>query len=239
MADSLLTVVDAEVRYGLARAVNGTSVKIWRGEITAIVGPNGAGKSSLLKAISALVPLAAGRLEFDGQVINGKSALEIASLGIAHVPEGRRVFAKMSVEDNLRLGGYLLRTEQETVAAMNDVFTAFPRLRERIRQRAGSMSGGEQQMLAIGRAMMSSPRLVMTDEVSQGLAPVIVQDVYRQIAGMARRGTTVLLVEQNARMAFKIASFVYVMEQGRVVASGPTAEVAASEHVRNAYLGVG
>lgn len=239
MAEALLTVSDAEVRYGLARAVNGASLKIWRGGITAIVGPNGAGKSSLLKAISALVPLAAGHLEFDGQQIAGKSALEIAAMGIAHVPEGRRVFAKMTVEDNLRLGGYLLKSERETIVAMNEVFAAFPRLKERIRQRSGSMSGGEQQMLAIGRAMMSSPRLVMTDEVSQGLAPVIVQDVYRQIADMARRGVTVLLVEQNARMAFKLASFVYVMEQGRVVASGPTAEVAASEHVRNAYLGVG
>lgn len=239
MAEALLTVSDAEVRYGQARAVNGASLEIRRGAITAIVGPNGAGKSSLLKAISALVPLAAGRLEFDGKEIAGRSARDVASMGIAHVPEGRRVFAKMTVEDNLRLGGYLLKSERETVAAMNDVFAAFPRLKERIRQRSGSMSGGEQQMLAIGRAMMASPRLVMTDEVSQGLAPVIVQDVYRQIAAMAQRGTTVLLVEQNARMAFKLASFVYVMEQGRVVASGPTAEVAASEHVRNAYLGVG
>jgi branched-chain amino acid transport system ATP-binding protein len=238
MSDALLTAQDAEVRYGQARAVNGATLSIERGAITAIVGPNGAGKSSLLKAISALVPLASGHLSFDGRRIDGLSPREIAALGIAHVPEGRRVFAKMTVADNLRLGGYLLSGERETVAAMEKVFEAFPRLRERVAQRAGSMSGGEQQMLAIGRALMAAPRLVMADEVSQGLAPVIVQEVYRQLTAIAARGVTVLLVEQNARLAFKLASYVYVMEQGRVVAAGPTAAVAASEHVRNAYLGV-
>ena len=239
MAGALLTVENAEVRYGKARAVNGVNLAIARGAITAIVGPNGAGKSSLLKAISALVPLAAGNLYFDGQRIDGRSSRDIAVLGIAHVPEGRRVFAKMTVEENLRLGGYLLATERDALAAMAQVFAAFPRLRERIGQRAGSMSGGEQQMLAIGRALMAGPRLVMADEVSQGLAPVIVQEVYRQLTAIVARGVTVLMVEQNARLAFKLASYVYVMEQGRVVAAGPTAEVAASEHVRNAYLGVG
>ncbi len=239
MDDALLHVRDAEVRYGQARAVNGVTLEARRGAITAIVGPNGAGKSSLLKAISALVPLAAGTLSFDGARIDILSSREIGALGIAHVPEGRRIFAKMSVEENLRLGGYLRKNERETRETMEQVFTAFPRLRERIRQRAGSMSGGEQQMLAIGRALMAAPKLVMVDEVSQGLAPVVVQEVYRQLTSIAERGVTVLLVEQNARLAFKLASFVYVMEQGRVVAAGPTAEVAASEHVRNAYLGVG
>ncbi len=239
MADALLHVRDAEVRYGLARAVNGVTLEVRRGAITAIVGPNGAGKSSLLKAISALAPLAAGSLVFDGARIDNLSSRAIAALGIAHVPEGRRIFAKMSVEENLRLGGYLRKTERETVATMQEVLNAFPRLRERIGQRAGSMSGGEQQMLAIGRALMAAPTLVMADEVSQGLAPVVVQEVYRQLTALAERGVTVLLVEQNARLAFKLASFVYVMEQGRVVAAGPSAEVAASEHVRNAYLGVG
>jgi branched-chain amino acid transport system ATP-binding protein len=236
--DMLLAVRDVEVRYGLARAVNGASLTVRRGAITAIVGPNGAGKSSLLKAISGLVPLAAGSIAYDGARIDGRSPRDIALLGIAHVPEGRRIFAKMSVEENLRLGGYLRATAREVEATMNEVFTAFPRLRERTGQRAGSMSGGEQQMLAIGRALMAAPRLVMADEVSQGLAPVVVQEVYRQLTAIAARGVTVLLVEQNARLAFKLASHVYVMEQGRVVASGPTAEVAASEHVRNAYLGV-
>ena len=239
MADALLHVRDVEVRYGQARAVNGVTLELRRGAITAIVGPNGAGKSSLLKAISALVPLAAGTLAFDGVRIDTRSSREIAALGIAHVPEGRRIFAKMTVEENLRLGGYLRKSERETAETMQQVFRAFPRLRERMAQRAGSMSGGEQQMLAIGRALMAAPRLVMADEVSQGLAPVVVQEVYRQLTAIAKRGVTVLLVEQNARLAFKLASYVYVMEQGRVVAAGPTAEVAASEHVRNAYLGVG
>ena len=236
--DILLSVQDAQVRYGQARAVNGVSLTVRRGAITAIVGPNGAGKSSLLKAISSLVPLAGGSLWFDGARIDGRAAREIAALGIAHVPEGRRIFAKMTVADNLRLGGHLRKTEREVEESMAQVFTAFPRLRERVAQRAGSMSGGEQQMLAIGRALMAAPRLVMADEVSQGLAPVIVQEVYRQLTAIAERGVTVLLVEQNARLAFKLASWVYVMEQGRVVAAGPTAEVAAGEHVRNAYLGV-
>ncbi|MBL8383280.1 MAG: ABC transporter ATP-binding protein [Burkholderiales bacterium] len=239
MTDAILRVEHAEVRYGQARAVNGVSLEVARGTITAIVGPNGAGKTSLLKAISALVPLAAGSLWFGDARIDGRSAREIAALGIAHVPEGRRIFAKMSVEDNLRLGGHLRASERELAATMQQVFAAFPRLRERVGQRAGSMSGGEQQMLAIGRALMAAPRLVMADEVSQGLAPVVVQEVYRQLTAIAERGVSVLLVEQNARLAFKLASFVYVMEQGRVVAAGPAAELAASEHVRNAYLGVG
>ena len=239
MADALLDVRDVEVRYGQARAVNGVTLEVRRGAITAIVGPNGAGKSSLLKAISALVPLAAGTLAFDGVRIDNYSSREIAALGIAHVPEGRRIFAKMTVEENLRMGGYLRKTGREIAETMQQVFTAFPRLHERVGQRAGSMSGGEQQMLAIGRALMAAPRLVMADEVSQGLAPVVVQEVYRQLTVIAERGVSVLLVEQNARLAFKLATYVYVMEQGRVVAAGPSAEVAASEHVRNAYLGVG
>ena len=239
MADVLLHVRDVEVRYGQARAVNGVTLEVRRGAITAIVGPNGAGKSSLLKAISALVPLAAGTLAFNGVRIDNYSSREIAALGIAHVPEGRRIFAKMTVEENLRMGGYLRKTGREIAETMQQVFTAFPRLHERVGQRAGSMSGGEQQMLAIGRALMAAPRLVMADEVSQGLAPVVVQEVYRQLTAIAAAGVTVLLVEQNARLAFKLATYVYVMEQGRVVAAGPSAEVAASEHVRNAYLGVG
>ena len=239
MADTLLDVREVEVRYGQARAVNGVTLEVRRGAITAIVGPNGAGKSSLLKAISALVPLAAGTLAFDGVRIDKCTSREIAALGIAHVPEGRRIFAKMTVEENLRLGGYLRKSGREVAETMQQVFRAFPRLRERMAQRAGSMSGGEQQMLAIGRALMAAPRLVMADEVSQGLAPVVVQQVYRQLTAIAAAGVTVLLVEQNARLAFKLASYVYVMEQGRVVAAGPTAEVAASEHARNAYLGVG
>ena len=225
------------VRYGEARAVHGASIRVPAGQVIGIVGPNGAGKSSLLKAVSALVPVAAGEIRFDGQTLNLLSSRAIAELGIAHVPEGRRIFAKMSVHDNLLLGAYLLPASQHE-ALFERVFLAFPRLKERLRQPAGSMSGGEQQMVAIGRALMGNPRLIMADEVSQGLAPIVVQEVYRQLSSVAASGVGVLLVEQNARLAFQLASYLYVMEQGRVVSEGPAADLARSEHVRNAYLGL-
>lgn len=232
-----LTIDSVHVRYGEARAVNGASVKVPAGTVVGIVGPNGAGKSSLLKAVSALVPVAEGHIRFDGQPLNQLSSRAIAEMGIAHVPEGRRIFAKMSVHDNLLLGAYLLPASQHAVL-FERVFQAFPRLKERLRQPAGSMSGGEQQMVAIGRALMGNPRLIMADEVSQGLAPIVVQEVYRQLARVAESGVGVLLVEQNARLAFQLASYIYVMEQGQVVSEGPASELAQSEHVRNAYLGL-
>ena len=234
---ALLEVEDVEVAYGKARAVNGATVRVPRGSITAIVGPNGAGKTTLLKAVCGLQPLRSGQIRWEGQRIDGRPSREIAALGIAHVPEGRRVFGKMTVLENLRLGAYLRADAAEVARTLEMVFAAFPRLKERERQRSGSLSGGEQQMLAIGRALMASPRLIMADEMSQGLAPVIVQEVYRRLLEVNRQGVTILLVEQNARLAFKIARFVYVMEQGRVVLEGPSAEVAASEHVQRAYLG--
>jgi branched-chain amino acid transport system ATP-binding protein len=238
MASPTLLEVDAiEVTYGKARAVNGATLSVPAGSITAIVGPNGAGKTTLLKAVCGLQPLRAGEIRWQGARIDGRASREIAALGIAHVPEGRRVFAKMTVLDNLRVGAYL-RTDAAGVArTLAMVFEAFPRLRERQAQRAGSLSGGEQQMLAIGRALMASPRLIMADEMSQGLAPIIVQEVYRRLLEVNRQGVTILLVEQNARLAFKLAQLVYVMEQGRVVLEGPSAEVAESAHVRHAYLG--
>jgi branched-chain amino acid transport system ATP-binding protein len=201
------------------------------------VGPNGAGKSSLLKAISGLIPIQQGQMVFSGESIVGLRPKDLALSGIAHVPEGRRIFAKMSVLDNLLLGAYL-RHSKDVAPALQSVYAAFPRLQERLGQRAGSMSGGEQQMLAIGRALMSAPRLIMVDEVSQGLAPVVVQEVYRQLKRLSAQGMTVLMVEQNARLAFELATQVYVMEQGCVVAHGPTETVAQSVHVRNAYLGL-
>ena len=236
-AGALLDVEEVEVAYGKARAVNGATVRVPRGSITAIVGPNGAGKTTLLKAVCGLQPLRSGQIRWEGRRIDGRPSREIAALGIAHVPEGRRVFGKMTVLENLRLGAYLRADAAEVARTLEMVFAAFPRLKERERQRAGSLSGGEQQMLAIGRALMASPRLIMADEMSQGLAPVIVQEVYRRLLEVNRQGVTILLVEQNARLAFKIARFVYVMEQGRVVLEGPSAEVAASEHVQRAYLG--
>jgi branched-chain amino acid transport system ATP-binding protein len=234
---TLLDVDDIEVTYGKARAVNGATVRVRRGSITAIVGPNGAGKTTLLKAVCGLQPLRAGQIRWDGTRIDGRASREIAGLGIAHVPEGRRVFGKMTVLENLRLGAYLRRDGAEVERTLDFVFAAFPRLKERQVQRAGSLSGGEQQMLAIGRALMASPTLIMADEMSQGLAPVVVQEVYRRLLDVNRQGVTILLVEQNARLAFKLAQFVYVMEQGRVVLEGPSAEVGASEHVQKAYLG--
>jgi branched-chain amino acid transport system ATP-binding protein len=219
--------------------VNGASVRVPRGSITAIVGPNGAGKTTVLKAVCGLQPLRAGQIRWEGTRIDGRASREIAALGIAHVPEGRRVFGKMTVLENLRLGAYLRCDAAEAARTLDLVFAAFPRLQERQTQRAGSLSGGEQQMLAIGRALMASPTLIMADEMSQGLAPVIVQEVYRRLLEVNRQGVTILLVEQNARLAFKLAQLVYVMEQGRVVLQGPSAEVAASEHVQRAYLGAG
>jgi branched-chain amino acid transport system ATP-binding protein len=237
MNQALLNLSNVHVRYGQALAVNGVSIEVQPGQVTAIVGPNGAGKSSLLKAISGLIPMHQGEVSWSGQSIAGHSPKDIAMAGIAHVPEGRRIFAKMSVIDNLLLGGYL-RQSRDIEPALQSVYAAFPRLQERLGQRAGSMSGGEQQMLAIGRALMSAPRLIMVDEVSQGLAPVVVQEVYRQLKRLSAQGMTVLMVEQNARLAFELASQVYVMEQGAVVAHGPTEELAQSVHVRNAYLGL-
>jgi branched-chain amino acid transport system ATP-binding protein len=237
-APALLEIGNVEVTYGKARAVNGASVHVPEGSITAIVGPNGAGKTTLLKAVSGLQPLRAGEIRFRGQRIDARPAREIAALGIAHIPEGRRIFAKMSVLENLRIGAYLRSDAREVTRSLEMVFEAFPRLRERQAQRAGSLSGGEQQMLAIGRALMAAPRLILADEMSQGLAPVIVQEVYRRLLAVNRQGVAILLVEQNARLAFRLAQFVYVMEQGRVVLEGPSAEVAASEHVQHAYLGV-
>jgi branched-chain amino acid transport system ATP-binding protein len=237
MNQALLSLSNVHVRYGQALAVNGVSIAVQPGQVTAIVGPNGAGKSSLLKAISGLIPMHQGEVSWSGQSIAGHSPKDIAMAGIAHVPEGRRIFAKMSVIDNLLLGGYL-RQSRDIEPALQSVYAAFPRLQERLGQRAGSMSGGEQQMLAIGRALMSAPRLIMVDEVSQGLAPVVVQEVYRQLKRLSAQGMTVLMVEQNARLAFELASQVYVMEQGSVVAHGPTEELAQSVHVRNAYLGL-
>jgi branched-chain amino acid transport system ATP-binding protein len=236
---ALLEVAQVEVAYGEARAVNGASLRIPEGSITAIVGPNGAGKTSLLKSISGLVPIRAGEIHFRGRRIDTLADREVASLGIAHVPEGRRVFAKMTVLENLKLGAYVRSDAREVARTLEAVYEAFPRLRERQTQRAGSLSGGEQQMLAIGRALMAAPRLILADEMSQGLAPVVVQEVYRRLLEVNRRGVTILLVEQNARLAFKLAQFVYVMEQGRVVLEGAPAEVAGSAHVQQAYLGVG
>jgi branched-chain amino acid transport system ATP-binding protein len=224
-------------RYGRVTALSGVSLRVDAAEFVCLIGSNGAGKTTTLKAISGLVPAAAGRIRFDGHDIAGLAPQEILRRGIAHCPEGRRVFPYMTVEENLAMGAYV-RTDDTAVAAdMERVFTHFPILAERRRQAAGTLSGGEQQMLAIGRALMARPRMILFDEPSLGLAPTIVENVFRIIAGIQREGTTVLMVEQNAYMALALASRAYVMETGRIVLEGPAAELAKNERVRAAYLG--
>ena len=224
-------------RYGPVTALAGISLTVEAAEFVCLIGANGAGKSTTLKTISGLVPAAAGRIRFDGHDIHGLPAREILRRGIAHCPEGRRVFPYMTVDENLAMGAYLRRDHAAVAADLERVFAHFPILAERRRQPAGTLSGGEQQMLAIGRALMARPRLILFDEPSLGLAPTIVEAVFSIIAGIQREGTTVLMVEQNAYMALKLASRAYVLETGRIVLEGPAHALAENEHVRKAYLG--
>jgi len=218
-------------------ALAGISLTVAAAEFVCLIGANGAGKSTTLKAISGLVPAAAGRIRFDGRDIHGLPAQEILRRGIAHCPEGRRVFPYMTVDENLAMGAYVRRDHAGVAADLERVFAHFPILAERRRQAAGTLSGGEQQMLAIGRALMARPRLILFDEPSLGLAPTVVETVFSIIAGIQREGTTVLMVEQNAYMALKLATRAYVMETGRIVLEGPAHALAENEHVREAYLG--
>lgn len=234
----ILRVAGLAVAYGGIRAIKGIDFEINAGETVTLIGANGAGKTTTLRAITGLIVPAAGSIEFEGHAIGGASSFSLVRRGLAMVPEGRGVFPQLTVAENVAMGAYI---RDDKVAIANDVervFSLFPRLRERSRQSAGTLSGGEQQMLAIGRALMAKPRLIMADEVSQGLAPVVVQEVYRQLRAVSEQGVSVLLVEQNARLAFKLSQTVHVMEEGRIVLSGPTGDVAASAHVRDAYLGI-
>ena len=233
----MLTLDGLVARYGPVTALAGVSLTVEAAEFVCLIGANGAGKSTTLKAISGLVPAAAGRIRFDGQDIHGLPAQEILRRGIAHCPEGRRVFPYMTVDENLAMGAYLRSDHAAVASDLARVFAHFPILAERRRQPAGTLSGGEQQMLAIGRALMARPRLILFDEPSLGLAPAVVERVFAIIAGIQREGTTVLMVEQNAYMALKLASRAYVMETGRIVLEGPAEALARNEHVRKAYLG--
>ena len=224
-------------RYGPVTALAGVSLTVESAEFVCLIGANGAGKSTTLKAISGLVPAAAGRIRFDGRDIVGLPAQEILKRGIAHCPEGRRVFPYMTVDENLAMGAYVRRDHAGVAADLERVFANFPILAERRRQPAGTLSGGEQQMLAIGRALMARPRLILFDEPSLGLAPTVVETVFRIIADIQRQGTTVLMVEQNAYLALQLATRAYVMETGRIVLEGPADTLAENEHVRRAYLG--
>ena len=234
----MLEVTGLEVRYGNVTAVKGISLEVREGEVVAIIGPNGAGKTSTLRAITGLVPSAGGRVVFRGTDVSRWKAHRIVTLGLGHAPEGRRLFPQMTVMENLRMGAYRRRGPAEIGRTLAQVEELFPRLAERRTQVAGTLSGGEQQMLAIGRALMAVPRLLVLDEPSFGLAPMIVREIGRIVHSINReRGVSVLLVEQNARMALGIAGRAYVMETGRVALSGLSATLAESPHVKAAYLG--
>lgn len=233
---AVLSLHDLEVAYGTIPALHGISLDVEKGEIVTLIGANGAGKTTTLRAISGLLRPRKGTITFDGRSIVGSKPHIVTKMGISHVPEGRGIFANLSVRDNLELGGYL-RKDRITEKEYERVFMLFPVLKERIRQSAGTLSGGEQQMLAISRALMSRPTVLLLDEPSLGLAPQMVQTIFRVIREINAEGTTILLVEQNAHMALVTAHRGYVMETGRIVLTGNTRTLLASDRVRKAYLG--
>ncbi|MES2032467.1 MAG: ABC transporter ATP-binding protein [Pseudomonadota bacterium] len=233
----MLEIRDMVCAYGQITALKGISLSVKAGQLVALIGANGAGKSTTLRAISGLVPSRSGSLHFDGEDITGMGAQRVLTKGIAHCPEGRRVFPHMTVAENLDMGAYLRSDMSEVAVDRDRIYGEFPRLAERRKQAAGTLSGGEQQMLAIGRALMSRPRLVMFDEPSLGLAPNIVERTFAIIRAIRDAGTTVLLVEQNAFAALEMCDHAYLLEAGRVVLSGAGAELIENEHVRRAYLG--
>lgn len=234
----LLEIRDLQVAYGNVKVLHGISLDVAEGEIVALLGSNGAGKTTTLRAISGLVRPRAGQIVLDGHPLTGLRAHQIVALGLGHVPEGRRMFGSLSVEENLRLGGYLIRSDGAVLAQrIAGVYETFPRLGERRSQLAGTLSGGEQQMLAIARALMLRPRLVVLDEPSMGLAPKLVRVIFGMIADICKEGTSILLVEQNARQALRIAHRAYVLESGRIALNGPAHELAQDNRVRAAYLG--
>jgi branched-chain amino acid transport system ATP-binding protein len=233
---SLLRVDDIHVYYGSIHAIKGISFEVNEGEIVTLIGANGAGKSTTLNTVSGLLKPRSGLITFEGKGIVGIGASRIVGLGMALCPEGRRVFQQMTVRENLEMGGYS-RPKEEIPASLEDVFKRFPRLKEREKQVAGTLSGGEQQMLAMGRALMSKPKLLMLDEPSMGLAPILVEQIFDIIKELHAAGTTILLVEQNAQMALSIADRAYVLGTGKITISGPAAEVLADDRVREAYLG--
>jgi branched-chain amino acid transport system ATP-binding protein len=232
----MLDVADLHVYYGEIHALKGVSLAVGSGEIVAVLGPNGAGKTTTVKTISGLIVPRAGRVTLEGSDLVGLPAHEIVYRGVAQSPEGRRIFNRLSVRENLEMGAYT-RADDRVGDDIERVFTLFPRLRERHTQVAGTLSGGEQQMLAIGRALMANPRLLLLDEPSMGLAPVIVEQIFETIREVNRQGTTILLVEQNAAMALEIAHRGYVLETGTVALTGTAQELAANADVRRSYLG--
>ena len=236
---ALLEVKNLKVGYGKIIAVKDISITVNQGEIVTLIGSNGAGKSTTLRTISGLLKPKSGEILFEGNRIDGKEGHEVVKLGICQSPEGRRIFPRMTVSENLDLGAFLRNDKAAIAADRERVLELFPRLRERIDQKAGTMSGGEQQMLALGRALIGNPRLLLVDELSLGLAPLIVKAIYEQLRVVGDTlGTSMLIVEQNAKLALEFASTAYILNSGRIVLSGTAAEVAASESMKASYLGV-
>ena len=234
---AMLEVMGLNVYYGAIHALHDVSFQVEQGEIVTLIGANGAGKTSILHAISRLIPLKSGEIAFNGQPIQGADAHRLVGMGLAQVPEGRRIFAQMSVLENLEMGAFTRRDKGELQSDLEMVFGHFPRLKERVRQIAGTLSGGEQQMLATARALMAHPTLLMMDEPSMGLSPILVEEIFEIIRDINREGTTILLVEQNAHMALSIANRAYVLETGSIVMEGEAARLMDNEQVKNAYLG--
>lgn len=234
----LLEVKDLNVYYGAIHALQGISFNVNQGEIVSLIGANGAGKSTTLRALSGLIRPRSGSIHFRGEDITLAPAEKIVRMGISHVPEGRKIFAPLTVRENLEMGAYILKDKAEIDRMMERVFRSFPRLKERINQLGGTLSGGEQQMLATGRGLMNKPALILLDEPSMGLSPILVEEIFRIIKEINDEGTSILLVEQNAQMALSIAHRAYVLETGRITISGPAADIANNPQVKEAYLGV-
>ena len=234
---AMLEIKDLEVCYGVIRAIKGISFEVNQGEVIALIGANGAGKTTILHTITGLVPAKSGSILFEGKELTKMPAHKIVSMGMAHVPEGRRIFQQLSVLENLKLGAYTRKDKNEIAQSLKMVCERFPRLEERKNQIAGTLSGGEQQMLAMGRALMSKPRIILMDEPSMGLSPLLVTEIFDIIKVISESGTTVLLVEQNAKKALSIADRAYVLETGNITLSGKASDLMNNESVQKAYLG--
>lgn len=234
---AMLEVKDLEVYYGVIQAIKGVSFQVNQGEVIALIGANGAGKTTILHTITGLLSPKRGSVMFEGKEITKVPAHKIVSMGMAHVPEGRRVFAELSVYENLKMGAYTRKDKKEIEESLANVYTRFPRLEERKNQMAGTLSGGEQQMLAMGRALMSKPKIILMDEPSMGLSPIMVNEIFDIIRAVSEGGTTVLLVEQNAKKALGIADRAYVLETGKIVLEGKAEELLENDSIKKAYLG--